>query len=116
MDRDMRLTGVFRAQTDNPQAPLGFEVNNPWKARHKTFLQQELILTNGADGGKNGVKERWFSNLRNIVKTTNVHTRRNVRRKSKSSVLSHDPSDTFADYSSFSDLHYTHPSHPILHS
>src|SRR2546423_14442758 len=31
MDRDMRLTGVFRAQSDNPEAPLGFELNNPWK-------------------------------------------------------------------------------------
>lgn len=31
IDRDMRLTGKFRAQTDHPEAPLGFEVNNPWK-------------------------------------------------------------------------------------
>ena len=31
MDRDFRLTGVFRGQTDNVEAPLGFEVNNPWK-------------------------------------------------------------------------------------
>lgn len=31
MERDKRLTGVFRGQTDNAQAPRGFELNNPWK-------------------------------------------------------------------------------------
>ncbi|KAH8599790.1 hypothetical protein B0O99DRAFT_612857 [Bisporella sp. PMI_857] len=31
MDRDFRLTGFLRGQTDNPAAPAGFEVNNPWR-------------------------------------------------------------------------------------
>ncbi|KAH6894307.1 hypothetical protein B0T10DRAFT_480135 [Thelonectria olida] len=31
MDRDRRLTGSLRGQTDKPEAPLGFELNNPWK-------------------------------------------------------------------------------------
>ncbi|KIH94186.1 hypothetical protein SPBR_06203 [Sporothrix brasiliensis 5110] len=31
MDRDRRLTGLLRGQTDNPSAPPGFEVNNPWR-------------------------------------------------------------------------------------
>lgn len=31
MDRDFRLTGAWREQTDNPIAPVGFEVNNPWR-------------------------------------------------------------------------------------
>lgn len=31
MDRDRRLTGLLRGQTDNPLAPPGFEVNNPWR-------------------------------------------------------------------------------------
>ncbi|KAG5764125.1 hypothetical protein H9Q72_007798 [Fusarium xylarioides] len=31
MDRDRRLTGTLRGQTDKPEAPLGFELNNPWK-------------------------------------------------------------------------------------
>ncbi|KAL7938700.1 hypothetical protein V8C35DRAFT_288909 [Trichoderma chlorosporum] len=31
MERDRRLTGTLRGQTDNPQAPLGFEVSNGWK-------------------------------------------------------------------------------------
>ncbi|KAF7507740.1 hypothetical protein GJ744_010169 [Endocarpon pusillum] len=31
MDRDFRLTGIWREQTDNPVAPVGFEVNNPWR-------------------------------------------------------------------------------------
>jgi hypothetical protein len=31
MDRDRRLTGYLRGQTDNPVAPAGFELNNPWR-------------------------------------------------------------------------------------
>ncbi|KAM0271097.1 hypothetical protein ACHAQH_009219 [Verticillium albo-atrum] len=31
MDRDRRLTGNLRGQTDNPFAPRGFELNNPWR-------------------------------------------------------------------------------------
>lgn len=31
MERDMRLTGFLRGQTDNVKAPAGFELNNPWK-------------------------------------------------------------------------------------
>ncbi|KAI9825455.1 MAG: hypothetical protein M1832_001185 [Thelocarpon impressellum] len=35
MDRDRRLTGFLRGQTDNPLAPLGFEVNNPWRVESR---------------------------------------------------------------------------------
>ncbi len=31
MDRDRRLTGFLRGQTDNVEAPEGFELNNPWR-------------------------------------------------------------------------------------
>ena len=31
MDRDRRLTGFLRGQTDDPVAPNGFELNNPWR-------------------------------------------------------------------------------------
>jgi len=31
MERDQRLTGYFRGQSDRPDAPDGFELNNPWK-------------------------------------------------------------------------------------
>ncbi|KAM0439954.1 hypothetical protein ACHAPT_001054 [Fusarium lateritium] len=31
MERDRRLTGTLRGQTDKPVAPIGFELNNPWK-------------------------------------------------------------------------------------
>lgn len=31
MERDRRLTGTLRGQTDKPEAPAGFELNNPWK-------------------------------------------------------------------------------------
>ncbi|RSL62477.1 hypothetical protein CEP54_005657 [Fusarium duplospermum] len=29
--RDRRLTGTLRGQTDRAVAPIGFELNNPWK-------------------------------------------------------------------------------------
>ncbi|KAF4504643.1 hypothetical protein G6O67_008070 [Ophiocordyceps sinensis] len=35
MTRDRRLTGTMRGQTDRPQAPLGFELNNPWKLERR---------------------------------------------------------------------------------
>lgn len=35
MGRDIRLTGSLRGQTDNYKAPLGFELNNPWKVSDK---------------------------------------------------------------------------------
>ena len=31
MERDLRLTGSLRGQTDRPEAPTGFAVNNPWR-------------------------------------------------------------------------------------
>ena len=33
MERDRRLTGFMRGQTDKPAAPPGFELNNPWRVR-----------------------------------------------------------------------------------
>lgn len=30
MQRDQRITGAFRAQSDQVKAPAGFEVTNPW--------------------------------------------------------------------------------------
>ena len=38
MDRDLRLTGVFREQTDKVEAPLGYELNSKWKME-KTISQ-----------------------------------------------------------------------------
>ncbi|TVY58073.1 hypothetical protein LCER1_G001485 [Lachnellula cervina] len=37
MDRDRRLTGFLRGQTDNPTAPPGFELNNPWRLEKRFF-------------------------------------------------------------------------------
>ncbi|KAK0641105.1 hypothetical protein B0T16DRAFT_208534 [Cercophora newfieldiana] len=31
MDRDRRLTGDLRGQANNPVAPAGYELNNPWR-------------------------------------------------------------------------------------
>lgn len=36
MERDRRLTGFMRGQTDKPVAPAGFELNNPWRVRTET--------------------------------------------------------------------------------
>ncbi|KAJ5868339.1 hypothetical protein N7534_002892 [Penicillium rubens] len=36
MERDQRITGSFRGQSSNHQAPTGFEVSNPWKAETLT--------------------------------------------------------------------------------
>ncbi|CAK7197554.1 hypothetical protein SEUCBS139899_000202 [Sporothrix eucalyptigena] len=35
MDRDRRLTGLLRGQSDNPVAPPGFDVNNPWRVEKR---------------------------------------------------------------------------------
>ncbi|EOA92048.1 hypothetical protein ACJQWK_04157 [Exserohilum turcicum] len=35
MERDRRLTGFMRGQTDKPYAPAGFEVNNPWRCEQR---------------------------------------------------------------------------------
>lgn len=36
LERDRRLTGFMRGQTDRPHAPPGFELNNPWRVRDDT--------------------------------------------------------------------------------
>ncbi|KAI0022799.1 hypothetical protein F4780DRAFT_777264 [Xylariomycetidae sp. FL0641] len=35
MDRDRRITGFLRGQSDNPIAPAGFELNNPWRTEKR---------------------------------------------------------------------------------
>jgi hypothetical protein len=67
MDRDMRLTGVFRAQSDNPEAPLGFELNNPWKVYHQAIAKQISVLIHVADGGPH------FLNCTSLPKVTVQH-------------------------------------------
>ncbi|KAF2754885.1 hypothetical protein EJ05DRAFT_503828 [Pseudovirgaria hyperparasitica] len=37
MERDKRLTGFMRGQTDKPHAPDGFELNNPWKLERRIY-------------------------------------------------------------------------------
>jgi hypothetical protein len=34
LERDRRLTGYLRGQSDRSTAPEGFELNNPWKVSH----------------------------------------------------------------------------------
>ena len=47
MDRDMRITGKFRAQSTNPVAPVGFEVSNRWKVRIVHAMRWEVRYTDG---------------------------------------------------------------------
>ncbi|KAK4956910.1 hypothetical protein LTR66_008188 [Elasticomyces elasticus] len=35
MDRDRRLTGFLRGQTDRVEAPQGFELSNPWRVERR---------------------------------------------------------------------------------
>ncbi|QDS75035.1 hypothetical protein FKW77_006122 [Venturia effusa] len=35
MERDRRLTGYLRGQSDKPIAPKGFELNNPWRVEKR---------------------------------------------------------------------------------
>lgn len=37
MDRDRRLTGMLRGQTDKVEAPEGFELNNAWRLESRYF-------------------------------------------------------------------------------
>lgn len=37
MERDLRLTGSWRGQSSNPQAPPGFELSNTWKIERRMF-------------------------------------------------------------------------------
>ncbi|EEH08156.1 conserved hypothetical protein [Histoplasma capsulatum G186AR] len=37
MERDRRITGIFRGQNNGHEAPVGFEVNNPWKTEKRFY-------------------------------------------------------------------------------
>jgi len=37
MDRDRRLTGYLRGQSDKVEAPPGFELNSPWRMEKRFF-------------------------------------------------------------------------------
>ena len=39
MERDRRLTGTLRGQTDKPEAPAGFEFSNGWRVCSAYFIQ-----------------------------------------------------------------------------
>lgn len=44
MERDRRLTGRIRGQTDNPIAPPGFELNSAWKVLVLSFMVEEVNI------------------------------------------------------------------------
>ncbi|KAB8074131.1 hypothetical protein BDV29DRAFT_127292 [Aspergillus leporis] len=37
MERDLRMTGTWRGQSSNAEAPKGFELSNPWKLEKRIF-------------------------------------------------------------------------------
>ena len=43
MDRDRRLTGFLRGQTDNVNAPAGFELSNPWRVSPELFEAAHML-------------------------------------------------------------------------
>lgn len=46
MDRDRRLTGFLRGQSDSVKAPAGFELSNPWRVSLVRYLTlSSMILT-----------------------------------------------------------------------
>lgn len=45
MERDRRLTGMLRGQTDSPIAPDGFELSNAWKVSAAPSDSRIRILT-----------------------------------------------------------------------
>lgn len=47
MERDRRLTGSLRGQSDNPVAPPGFELSSEWKVsseRPDTYDEREMLM------------------------------------------------------------------------
>ncbi|KAF1969586.1 hypothetical protein BU23DRAFT_539521 [Bimuria novae-zelandiae CBS 107.79] len=43
LERDRRLTGFARGQTDRPEAPAGFELNNPWRVCTEGAVEQAVL-------------------------------------------------------------------------
>jgi hypothetical protein len=48
MERDRRLTGFMRGQTDKAVAPPGFELNNPWRVCVAIPNTGQLLTLNSA--------------------------------------------------------------------
>ena len=66
MERDFRLTGQWREQSDNPIAPVGFEVNNPWRVCN--FLLNISITAKKCPAGKEDCL------ILSTCATFNIHT------------------------------------------
>lgn len=62
MDRDRRLTGTFRGQTDNPVAPPGFEFSNGWKvSKRRQVLFESYGHTNYLNSWRSASRKRRVS-------------------------------------------------------
>lgn len=110
MDRDRRLTGYLRGQTDNPDAPPGFELNNPWRVRICpllfccfTFYKLETNIFNSARSVSSRLAMRFLfvyiprnpsgrRILRPFPKFHCMHVFRDTEQSKAASVLAHMPS------------------------
>ena len=78
MDRDRRLTGFLRGQTDNPAAPAGFELNNPWRVRTaKDSILSEMLTgftareADHVERAGNGIVHTYYGKSR--IKVMKLH-------------------------------------------
>ncbi|KAK3349911.1 hypothetical protein B0T25DRAFT_456971 [Lasiosphaeria hispida] len=60
MDRDRRMTGWLRGQADEPVAPAGYELNNPWRVCTSTNRVPLTKTDVGTFRLKNGSPESTF--------------------------------------------------------
>lgn len=83
MERDRRLTGFQRGQTDKPVAPPGFELNNPWRVRHpclksiaganKQIVRESIPLSAGNESNVQISLQYYTNSIRPIQFPTNSH-------------------------------------------
>ena len=71
MERDHRITGIKRGQSDQVAAPVGFEVNNRWKVQ----VTDDPLTFPPADHGIDRA-EVPMSNFRNCFSTATASTGR----------------------------------------
>lgn len=61
MDRDRRLTGYLRGQTDHAEAPPGFELNSQWRVGYISQYIQCTILALTRCRWKNDTSEKTWA-------------------------------------------------------
>jgi hypothetical protein len=72
MERDRRLTGFMRGQTDRAAAPPGFELNNPWRVCAPNANDGHQLTCNSAssDSSKHGTMSYTHADIPNQLFTS----------------------------------------------